>query len=176
MRTEEEMRLDPHVPYGARRDYPPITAFRGATALPLSGMPRASRPPPAPRARPIVLVESPYRGHPDALRYLACCLLDSILRGECPIASHAHIPLALPEDVESYAGETGRDIGLACRDALAAKFFAVRYTDLGITPGMRRVGDYLVDRQLRGVAREVWSRGEWPSPARITANHEQGTK
>ena len=38
--------------------------------------------------RPAVLIESPYAGNPEALRYLACCLLDSILRGEAPYAIH----------------------------------------------------------------------------------------
>ena len=58
--------------------------------------------------RPVVLIESPYSGFGvEGIRYLACCLLDSILRGECPIASHAIGPLVLPER-EHIRDENGR--------------------------------------------------------------------
>jgi len=118
------------------------------------------------------MIESPYFGNPDAPRYLACCLLDSILRGESPIASHALYPLALPEHCEAYHGRTGRDLGLECRDALAKIFPSVRYLDIGTTPGMCRGGTYLTSRTLVGEALKIWERGEWPSPARLTLNHE----
>jgi hypothetical protein len=118
----------------------------------------------------IVIVESPY-SHADACRYLACCLLDSILRGEAPIASHALYPLALPEHCESYGGRTGREIGLSLRDELAGKHVCVRYVDLGITPGMQRPGRYIPDRTLEGEARRIWEASKWPTRARLTKNH-----
>jgi hypothetical protein len=124
--------------------------------------------------RQVILIESPYAGNPDALRYLSCCLLDSILRGEAPIASHALYPLALPEHVDAYDGKTGREIGLECRDALAdVANGCVCYTDLGESKSgaMRRVGFYLADRTLQGEAKAIWERGEWPTMARLTHNH-----
>jgi hypothetical protein len=45
----------------------------------------------------ICIIESPYFNTPDACRYLACCLLDSLSRGESPLASHGLYPLALGE-------------------------------------------------------------------------------
>lgn len=127
--------------------------------------------------RSVVLIESPYAGNPDALRYLACCLLDSILRGEAPIASHALYPLALPEHCEAYEGKTGREIGLECRDVLSdlddgnRGVRCVRYLDLGVSSGMKRCGAYLGDRKLQGEALRIWLAGEWPSRARLTHNH-----
>jgi hypothetical protein len=125
---------------------------------------------------PIICIESPHASHPDALRYLACCILDSTLRNETPIASHAIFPLALPEHVEAYYGKTGRDIGLSRRDALAeacndAGLGCVRYVDLGIFPAMNRPGRYQPDRKLQGEAKRVFDGGEWPTQARITRNH-----
>jgi len=127
--------------------------------------------------RPVVLIESPYAGNPDALRYLACCLLDSILRGEAPIASHALYPLALPEHCEAYDGCTGREIGLECRDAVAdlhPRLRCVCYTDLGLSAGMTRRGVYLRDRELTGEAKRIWDAVEWPTQARLTHNHDVG--
>ena len=130
------------------------------------------------------MIESPYFGNPDAPRYLACCLLDSILRGEAPIASHALYPLALPEHCEAYDGRTGREIGLECRDALAdlhepttwghPRISCARYTEIGTSSGMKRHGIYLADRELTGEAKRIWDAGEWPTQARLTHNHDVG--
>lgn len=89
--------------------------------------------------RPVVMVESPYFGHPDSCRYLACCLLDSILRGEAPIASHALYPLALPEHVEGPdgTGRSGREIGLECGESLAVLANVRECFPQGINPGDR---------------------------------------
>jgi len=122
----------------------------------------------------MVLIESPYAGNEDALRYLACCLLDSILRGEAPLASHALYPLALPEHCESYGGRTGREIGLKLRDELSRVVdYCVCYTDIGESKSgaMRRTGVYVPDRVLTGEAKEIWERGDWPTMARLTHNH-----
>lgn len=118
-----------------------------------------------------VLIETPYAGNPDALRYLACCILDSLLRGESPVASHALYPLALPEHCESYYGKTGREIGLERRDSLADIMPSVRYLDIGRSSGMNRRGTYLDDRYLTGEALRIWQSGEWPTMARLTHNH-----
>jgi hypothetical protein len=119
------------------------------------------------RRRP-VLIETPYSDKgTEAIRYLACCLLDSIDRGEAPLASHALYPLALPEHVPG-----GREVGLACRDALAALTrYVVAYLDLGVTEGMCR--SYCHEtRMLRGRAKETWESGQWPSEARWSRTNE----
>jgi hypothetical protein len=139
--------------------------------------------------KPVVLIESPYRGvGTEAIRYLACCLLDSVLRGECPIASHAIYPLCLLEDVEYAGGKTGREIGLECRDSLVQlreheysheldepvypPIRVAAYVDTQDTPGMRRTGCYLPDRRLQGVALEIWQSGKWPTSARWASTNE----
>lgn len=135
--------------------------------------------------RPVVLAESPYSGHGiEAIRYLACCLLDSVLRGESPIASHAILPLCLPERVEAFGGKTGREVGLECRDAMAnlkehvpnlclARYIScVRYVDIATSPGMTRTGSYLPDRNLTGEALRIWEAGEWPSKTRWSSTNE----
>jgi hypothetical protein len=140
--------------------------------------------------RPVVLIESPYSGKgTEAIRYLACCLLDSVLHGEAPIASHAILPLCLPENVESYGGKTGRKIGLECRESMSMllewrtgedcepwhrphEIQCVRYVDLDISRGMARNGNYLPNRELEGEALRVWSAGEWPSKTRWSSTNE----
>jgi hypothetical protein len=149
--------------------------------------------------RRIVIIESPYYNNPDACRYLACCGLDCIDRGEVPLASHAFLPLCLPEHVIVDGTEkTGREIGLECGEAMATlcqpceapelaqhgtafalKISRVFYTDLGWSDGMRGaygVCDYnacnFSVRALQGPAREIWESGEWPTMARLTPNHE----
>jgi hypothetical protein len=135
--------------------------------------------------RPVVLIESPYSGKGlEAIRYLACCLLDSVLRGEAPIASHAILPLCLPEHVESYGGKTGREIGLECRDAMAFLMRSVgygadqikcfRYLDIGISKSgaMNRAANYGPNRRLEGEAKRIWESGEWPSKTRWETTNE----
>jgi len=147
-----------------------------------------------PVPRSVVLIESPFSGKGlEAIRYLACCLLDSVLRGEAPIASHAILPLCLPEHVESYGGKTGRDIGLECRDAMADLYepscpghvcagdechcpivgiMCARYVDIDVSIGMKRDGRYLPDRSLQGEAKRIWDAGEWPSKTRWSSTNE----
>lgn len=136
--------------------------------------------------RRVVLIESPYSGNgTEAIRYLACCLLDSILRGEAPIASHAIYPLCLPERSGSFEGKTGREVGLECRDELAGLFQSVTdhrgplprpvkivlYVDNGETSGMRR-GHVDERRTLSGEPLRIWDSGEWPSEARWSRTNE----
>lgn len=139
--------------------------------------------------RPVVLIESPFSGRGlEAIRYLACCLLDSVLRGEAPIASHAILPLCLPENVESYGGKTGRDIGLECRGAMSRLFEPadlksggsslgidiIAYTDLGVTSGMNNAPGRQIQfyRILQGEALRIWNAGEWPSKTRWSSTNE----
>lgn len=136
--------------------------------------------------RPVVLIESPYSGHgTEAIRYLACCLLDSILRGEAPIASHGLYPLSLPERCGDYGGKTGRDLGLECRAALSmlhkpvegeepAPILVIAYVDLGRTSGMSNAPGRQIQlyRNLRGEAKRIWESGAWPTEARWTSTNE----
>lgn len=141
-----------------------------------------------------MLVESPYSGKGvEAIRYLACCILDSILRGEAPIASHALYPLALPERAvsdgldwprDAYGQKLqGRDIGKQCHNALSLlhelvangdtmPILVVGYVDTGETAGMQWGEDYQ-KRTLRGAARDIWESGNWPTSARWEATNEE---
>lgn len=83
-------------------------------------------------SRNVVLIESPFSGQgTEGVRYLFCALLDSVLRGEAPIASHAIYPLCLPERCGDYNGKTWREVGLECRDELAQLFRSLGY---GVCP------------------------------------------
>lgn len=67
----------------------------------------------------VVIIESPYFNVPDACRYLACCGLDCIERGEVPLASHSFLPLCLPEHViVDGTDRTGREIGIGAWKAV----------------------------------------------------------
>jgi hypothetical protein len=126
--------------------------------------------------RRVVMVESPYSGlGTEAIRYLACCLLDSILRGEAPVASHGMYPLALPEHVpgegydwpctEDGRRKSGREIEKECHGALMSLHRVepsgdlepipiVAYVDTGESSGMR-----------------------WPSSARwLSTNEPRGSE
>ena len=79
------------------------------------------------------IVESPYRG--DVARneaYLDRCLLDSLRRGEAPIASHKIFPSILTDEILQDR-QLGIDAGLAW--VQVADLMAV-YTDHGISDGM----------------------------------------
>ena len=80
-----------------------------------------------------VILESPYRG--DVARnaaYLDRCLLDSLQRGESPIASHKIWPGILDDNNQEQRA-LGIEAGLAWVP-VAEKI--VVYTDYGISDGM----------------------------------------
>ena len=80
-----------------------------------------------------VILESPWRGNVARnLGYLNRCLLDSVSRGEAPIASHKIFPGVL-DDYEPEQREVGIESGLAWVP-VAEKM--VVYTDYGISDGM----------------------------------------
>jgi hypothetical protein len=83
--------------------------------------------------KPLVVIASPYQG--DVVRnieYARRATLDSVRRGELPVASHLLYPQILQDHIEEE-----RTIGLALGVELVLRsdLLAV-YTDLGITPGM----------------------------------------
>ena len=114
----------------------------------------------------ITIVESPYTttraSRLECIRYACWACFDCVLRGEAFYASHLLSTQILPETAAS------RDIGLNMRDAIAKATIGLvaQYTDLGTTPGMYRDVDctaVVEQRQLEGLVREAWKRGEWPS-------------
>lgn len=133
--------------------------------------------------RTVVMIESPYKGRGvEAIRYLACCYLDSLDRGECPIATHSQYPLALDESDKS------RSIGKECHRALCQLWQIngassglnepfqtprVFYVDTSESEGMGWNGTNNVERRnLTGRAKTIWERGEWPTKARWASTNE----
>jgi hypothetical protein len=83
----------------------------------------------------LVILESPLRGDmPANLAYAKEALLDSLRRGESPMASHLLYPQVL-DDAEPEERRLGIEAGLAW--GLHADATVV-YTDRGISSGMRR--------------------------------------
>lgn len=82
-----------------------------------------------------VIIESPYAGDVEYnTRYARMCLLDSVLRGEAPLASHLLYTQIL-DDLVAADREKGLSAGWAWIER--CDLVAV-YTDLGTSPGMMR--------------------------------------
>lgn len=84
-----------------------------------------------------VILESPYAGPDDATRslnvdYARAALLDSLGRGEAPLASHLLYTQVLNDDVPDQR-RTGIAAGLAWAEYADA---TVVYIDLGLSAGM----------------------------------------
>lgn len=80
-----------------------------------------------------VVIESPFRGMPDAVGYARRCLIDSLSRGEAPIASHLIYPQVL-DDTDPDDRALGIEAGLAWHPVAEA---VVVYGDHGLSSGMR---------------------------------------
>ena len=81
----------------------------------------------------LVAIESPYAGDVRRNRaYLKACILDCLVRGEAPYASHEMFTRAL-NDLEPTERTLGINAGLAWG---AKADLRVVYTDLGISSGM----------------------------------------
>ncbi|WP_306365344.1 hypothetical protein [Nocardia sp. CC227C] len=82
----------------------------------------------------LVIIESPYAGDIDAnLRYAREALLDSLNRGEFPIASHLLYTQVL-DDLDPVMRRQGIEAGLAWGSHAD---LTVIYADLGVSEGMR---------------------------------------
>lgn len=82
----------------------------------------------------LIIIESPYAGNIETnMRYARACLLDSLQRGEAPIASHLLYTQVLDDSVPAER-QQGIDAGLAWRKVAQA---SVVYKDLGISEGMK---------------------------------------
>lgn len=84
----------------------------------------------------LVIIESPYAGENDTnVAYARQCVLDSLRRGEAPIASHLlYTQKGILDDNVPEERKVGIAAGLAWRRV--ADLTAV-YTNLGISRGMR---------------------------------------
>ncbi|WP_266019086.1 DUF7768 domain-containing protein [Brucella intermedia] len=88
-----------------------------------------------PARKPLVIIESPFSG--DVVRnteYARACLLDSLRRGEAPIASHL-LHTQVLDDMRSDERELGIDAGLAWY-RVAEK--CVVYENFGMSRGMAK--------------------------------------
>src|SRR5690606_9677942 len=110
-----------------------------------------------PRARgPMrrVVIESPYAGDVERnVRYARACLLDSLRRGEAPIASHLLYPQVL-DDADEEERALGIGVGLIWAKQADAAIF---YCDLGFSPGMHQaarfydlIGTETITRKIGG--------------------------
>lgn len=82
----------------------------------------------------IVVIASPYAGDvEDNLEYLNGCIFDSLMRDECPYASHALYPPVLDDNIPEQR-ERGMRAGY--EQIRRADLLAV-YMDRGISKGMR---------------------------------------
>jgi hypothetical protein len=87
----------------------------------------------------LVILESPYRGATAAdternVRYAHAAMLDSLRRGESPLASHLLWPGIL-DDADPFERALGIEAGLEWGRVAEA---TVVYGDLGISEGMQQ--------------------------------------
>ena len=106
----------------------------------------------------LVIIESPYAGTPEEIEanvvYARSCMLDCLMRGEAPYASHLLYtqPGILDDEIPSE-----RRLGIAAGLAWGAHAEqVVFYMDMGCSPGMqaarehwRSVGMPVVERRIR---------------------------
>jgi hypothetical protein len=103
--------------------------------------------------RPLVVIESPYKGHPPAWvpwpmrevvaraielgnrEYAMRCVLDSLSRGEAPYASHVFFTMnGLLRDHIPHERDVGMEVGFRWGHHADLRVF---YCDRGISDGMR---------------------------------------
>lgn len=84
--------------------------------------------------QPLAIIETPYSGDVEAnTAYARACLLDSLRRGEAPIASHL-LHTQVLDDMQPDERSLGIEAGVAWY-RVATK--CVVYTDRGISGGMK---------------------------------------
>jgi hypothetical protein len=135
-----------------RKDLPAVTAETPKT-------------PRAPKVKPLVLIESPYRNGDRSLnlRYLAWCEFDAFLRDENPIASHGNCTAYLPED------DIFREAGFDWREKVCKVVdYVAYYSGLGVSDGMkiamendRQNGRTVKTRELEPSLHWHFNRGEY---------------
>ena len=118
------------------------------------------------------MVETPYNtpthSRQECIRYALWCCASVDASGEAAFASHLFYTQFIAEN------KAGRARGISYRDELARRLMdrIIRFTDLGLTPGMFRDIDstgLVEERKLDGEFREKWLAGLWPPcSARLT--------
>ena len=87
----------------------------------------------------LVIIESPYTGDVSRnVEYAKKCLLDSLMRGEYPIASHLLYTQVLDDNIPEQR-RLGIIAGLAWREVAEKTVF---YCDYGYSPGMQYAFDH----------------------------------
>lgn len=108
-----------------------------------------------PARKPLVIIESPFSG--DVVRnteYARACLLDSLRRGEAPIASHL-LHTQVLDDKRTDERELGIEAGLAWyRVAEKCVVYEDRGTSGGMITGIRRAKQFGVPVEYRRL--EAW--------------------
>ncbi len=105
-------------------------------------------------AKPLVIIESPYAGPLDNIWYAQACLLDSLRRGEAPIASHL-LHTQVLDDLRPDERELGIEAGLAWyRVAEKCVVYEDRGTSGGMITGIRRAKQFGVPVEYRRL--EAW--------------------
>ncbi|WP_266063780.1 DUF7768 domain-containing protein [Brucella intermedia] len=105
--------------------------------------------------KPLVIIESPYSGDVERnTEYAQACLLDSLRRGEAPIASHL-LHTQVLDDSNPDDRANGLEAGLAWyRVAEKCVVYEDRGTSGGMITGIRRARQFGVPVEFRRL--EAW--------------------
>lgn len=99
-----------------------------------------------------VTVESPYAGDVERnVAYLKRCLLDSVSRGEAPLASHLLYTQFL-DDLVPDERAAGIDCGLTWAVQAEAMAF---YLDYGTSVGMEKAWNFAIDHGIHVDTRRI---------------------
>jgi hypothetical protein len=98
-----------------------------------------------------VVLESPYAGNVESnVAYARRCVVDSLSRGEAPIASHLlYTQPGILDDNDPEQRKLGREAGLAWLESAG---MMVVYADRGISPGMHEA---MLEAAAEGLPVEV---------------------
>lgn len=103
-----------------------------------------------------VIIESPYGGTEEEVKknveYARRCLLDSLKRGEAPIASHL-LHTQVLDDNKPEERDIGIKAGLAWVDLADASVF---YIDLGMSKGMKAAFDFATENGKEIIMRRLY--------------------
>lgn len=103
-----------------------------------------------------VIIESPYAGDVEEnLKYARACLIDSLKRGEAPIASHLLYPQVLNDEdpaARTKGIEVGLEVGLAWLDVADLHVF---YVDKGFSKGMLKALERCIESDVRPEFRKI---------------------
>ena len=103
-----------------------------------------------------VILESPYAGAIERnIKYARLCVRDSLMRGECPIASHLLYTQEgiLNDDVEEERMQ-GINAGLEWKKVADLQVF---YVDHGISKGMQYGMDYAKEHNVKYELRKIYT-------------------